>query len=455
MTNTPRRGLFAGRMHLPFVGLALFLGTFGGLLLAVTLPLAAAWRGIGVSWVEHAQVHGHLQAIGFVGLFIVGVSYRMLPAFAGRAMPFPRLVLPSFWALAAGILARAIGQPIADRDVGALLFVASGWLELAGLGLYAANVWRLAIPAARTGPAYWLFFVAGVGWFLVQGTLSALWITALVGEGGTVLPVARDAAVLFVQFFGVHLMFILGVGLRAFPTFFAVPPPGAGRVRAAFALIQVGIVAVVVVSVARAYGLGLPWAIETWLLEDMGYAALGAGLAWAASFTGWWRAPSRIRPGSRPAAYLLQPAMAWLVIAAGLLVAFALVRGAAGEGLRTPELDAIRHIVGVGVVLSTIAGMAQMILPEFASERLLGRQAAWRGLVFGVLLSSAAALRAGARLLEPWLPGTVVYWAMSLAGLCALVVVAVLGFYFVRGLRSFELVLEAASRPSEGRRGGG
>jgi hypothetical protein len=243
-------------------------------------------------------------------------------------------------------------------------------------------------------------------------------------------------------------MFILGVGLRAFPTFFAAGPLPRGQALAAFVLTQVGTVAVAIAYLTRVYGTASPWAIE-----DAGYVALGLGLAWAASFTGFWRAPSRIRPGSKASAYLLQPAMAWLVVAAALLAGFGVARAVAGEGMQTREIDAARHIVGLGVVLSTIVGMAQMVLPEFAGERLLGRQRAWRGLFFGVLLSTAVVLRAGARLFAEWLPGDLAWWAMSLAGVLALIVVAMLGFFFVRGVRSFDLVLEVAMRPSADRGG--
>ncbi len=443
-------GAFRGRVHLPFLGLAFFLGTFGGLALAASLPLTALWRGeIATSWVEHAQVHGHLQAIGFVGLFIVGVAYRMLPAFAGRPLPHPALVVPSFWLLALGVVGRAAGQPVSGSPWGAAVFVASAWAELAGVGRCAATVLGVAVPAVRSGRApYWPFLAAGTVWFVVQAALGALWITALVREGGTVIPVARNAPLLFLQFFGVHLMFILGVGLRAFPTFFAAGPLPASAVQRAFRATQLGTACVLAGGIARAYGLEALWPIES-----LGFVLLGGGLIRATWFTGWWREPSRIRTASRPSAYLLQPAMAWLVLAGALLVGLSLVRGAGGEPVRTNELDAIRHIVGVGVVLSTIVGMAQMILPEFAGERLLGRQAAWRGMAFGIALVVATALRAGARLFAPWLPPAVVWWSMSLAGVLALLVIGSLGYYFVRGVRSHHLVLEAAARPSAGRAG--
>ena len=41
--------------------------------------------------------------------------------------------------------------------------------------------------------------------------------------------------------------------------------------------------------------------------------------------------------------------------------------------------------------------MAQLVLPEFASERFEGKQGAWRGILLGALLSLATVLRAGSR----------------------------------------------------------
>src|SRR5690606_32755826 len=111
------------RAHVWFIGAALGFALLGGLLLAVSLPLEVALGGrIDAQWISHAQLHGHLQTVGFVGLFIVGVAYRLLPGFAGaQRLPFPRLVPLSFGLLAGGVLARAAGQPIADTAAGAVV----------------------------------------------------------------------------------------------------------------------------------------------------------------------------------------------------------------------------------------------------------------------------------------------------------------------------------------------
>lgn len=436
------RGTAGNRIHVLFIATALGFALLGGLLLAVALPVDAALRGtIGVSWVVHAQVHGHLQTVGFVGLFIVGMTYRLLPGFSGtQQLPFPRLVVPSFWLLAGGVLARALGQPAAEHPAFAAVMAAGAWAELLGGICFAANVFPLAWRASRGGQPFAPFFLAGAGWFVVQEALGALWLTRLGIDNGRVLPVDRDGVLVFLQLFGFHLLFILGVALRSFPVFFAARRPGMRDVLPPFVLLQTGIALFTAAGLVDVLQLGAHW-----LLEDLGALLVGTGLLWATSFTGWWRRPTRIRPASRPFAYTLQPAMAWLSLASLLFAAY----GVRGLGRSAPltftEIDATRHIVAIGVVLMTIVSMAQLVIPEFASERLVGRQGAWRGAAFGAALSVATVARAFPRFFTTQLQGETVYWLMALAGLTAMAVLGLLAFYFGRGVRDYRKVIETAA----------
>lgn len=181
------------------------------------------------------------------------------------------------------------------------------------------------------------------------------------------------------------------------------------------------------------------------MAEDAGMALAGAGLVMAVSLTGWWRAPTRTRPASRPYTYTLQPAMAWLAIAACLMVTFASAGLVRGGTLTFAQWGALRHVVAIGVVLMTIVGMAQLIVPELATERLVGRQGAWRGAAFGVGLSLTVVVRSFPRLLPVQLQGAWVYWAMAAAALTAIVVLALLAFYFARGVRSVPDVAASAT----------
>ena len=438
------RGATERGSHVVFVGAALAFALFGGLLLALALPIDALVRGsIGVGWIAHAQVHGHLQTVGFVGLFIVGMAYRLLPGFAGLAhLRFPGLVWPSFWLLAGGVLARTIGQPAAMYAPFAGLMAAGAAAEAAGAVLVAVNIAPMSWRAARAGRPFALFFLAGTGWFLLQAVLGAIWLTQLAAVHGTVLAQDRDGLLVFLQLFGFHLMFILGVAIRSFPVLFAARPATTRRALVAWTPVQVGIATLVFGALVEVRRPGSGWAAE-----DAGAALTGAGLVMAVSLTGWWRAPTRVRPASRPFTYTLQPAMAWLAAACGLLAGFAIAGFVRGETLTFAQWDAVRHVVAIGVVLMTIVGMAQLIVPELAAERLAGRQGAWRGIAFGVALSLTVVVRSFPRLLPAQLQGAWVYWAMAAAALTAIIVLALLAFYFARGVRSFaEVVATAGER---------
>jgi hypothetical protein len=239
------------------------------------------------------------------------------------------------------------------------------------------------------------------------------------------------------QFFGFHLMFILGVGVRSFPIFFAMPRLTARAVRVPFALTQFGLVTASVAGV-----LASSTAVRLDPLQNAGMITLAAGIVWVAARTGWWRPPTRIRPASRPFALTLQPALAWLTIACALIVFGSLLALVRGTLPPWNELDAVRHIIAVGVVLTTIVAMAQLVLPEFASERFTGRQGAWRGIALGALLSVATLLRVGGRFLAGELPPDVINWAIATSGVIALSVIVIFAFLFARGVRHHRALRE-------------
>ena len=66
--------------------------------------------------------------------------------------------------------------------------------------------------------------------------------------------------------------------------------------------------------------------------------------------------------------------MAWLTVAATLNLLFAARALGRSESLSVVEGDTVLHIVTIGVVLMLIIGMAQLLLPQFASERIGGPQ---------------------------------------------------------------------------------
>ena len=93
----------------------------------------------------------------------------------------------------------------------------------------------------------------------------------------------------------------------------------------------------------------------------------------------------------------------------------------------------------------TIVGMAQLILPEFAGERLRRPPAPWRGAAFAGALTLATALRAAARIFASQLSPEVSYWMMGIAGIIAFGAIVMLAFFFFRALRGFPDIIQFAA----------
>jgi len=151
-------------------------------------------------------------------------------------------------------------------------------------------------------------------------------------------------------------------------------------------------------------------------------------------------------PGSW-AIFSWQPADGeWRATVAGLLLAAAALHAALGaSAIGVSEWDSLRHIVAIGVVLMTIAGMAHLIVPELASDRIAGPRGEWRAITVTVVLSVAVIARVVPRSLPGQLSPALVYGAMVVAASITLVLFALLGFYFWRGARHYRGMAAAAS----------
>ncbi len=414
----------ADDIHVPFVFASLALAVLGGFTLAVSLPVEAALGGYDVGWVSHAQVHGHLQVVGFAGLFVVGVSMKLAPRFASRSdVALASLVTPGFGLMVFGILLRIVGQPLAEHSPFPVLLGAGAFAEAAGALLLAAVLLATLRPAlgALDPPA--LLLGSAACWLAVQGVLGAWWLTELATEGGTILVGTRNSALVNIQFFGVVMGAILGVGMRTFPTFFGAPPTSKPLGRLVFALAAVGV---------AGWTAGTAWSTPAWLASG-GQALVGAAVLTAVGTFGLTSRKHRLAAASSGYVWALRAVMAWLAVTGVVL----LWSGSAAllDGVRVgfDEVDAARHIFAVGVVTLAIIAMAQLILPEFASERLVRQPWPHRGVAFAVTLSAAVALRGLAPLLD--VEGDLRWWLMAAGGTLGLAGTGAFAFLYARARR--------------------
>src|SRR5579875_2893777 len=387
-----------------------------GFVLAMVLPGAAALRAPwGERWRALVQVHGQTMVLGWAGLFILGMAGRLIPRFSSMPLQRPYLLRVALFLIAGGVVLRALTQPLADATPARILLFASGLLVLGGAICFAIPGLLTLSRPLRERRQFAYIAAAGMLWLVVA---AALIVSSL----------ADDTPILYAEFFGFLLGFVIAVTLRSVPVLYRWPTPRA-LPWVSLGLLQVGTFAIVGAALA---GDGPGGA---WWLACMGDVLLGGGLLAAAGCMGVWRKPERLRANVRMIGLMLRSAYGWAV-AAAILLFYGAARGFS-DHLPPPDYidDAVRHIIGIGIVSMLILGMAYMVGHMFAEERANDPRLALRVRTYHVLLSTAAFFRAGAALLEPAGAPLWRYWLMSAAGVCAFIAVAWFTYRLVWGLR--------------------
>jgi hypothetical protein len=366
------------------VGFYLILG------FAFGLPLAASTPAL-------MQLHGQMQALGFVALFIMAVGVQLFPRFHSARLDRPWLVSLGGLVLAVGLVLRALTQTVRPPDAArAVGLVTSGILELVGVALavYAfARVIRSSVQPGPRGPGALL--PATMGGSLLLALLLNIAACFELARGGLVVPFAQDEALLHLELWGFASTMVLAVAGRVFPRFLLLQQTHERVLPYAFALWAAGSFGVPVVWLVW-QGAALPRAAMT-------LAQLAGACLYVAALR-LYEMP--VRPSGMP--HVTDPTRRWARLAFALmLVAAAADFGlAAAEALGYPPaftaLSAARHALAQGFLLPVIFVMAARILPGY-SGHMLHRPRLLAALVWTML--SGAALRFGGEFLGGYTPG--------------------------------------------------
>ena len=431
MTSIPLRTLpvepHAGHYDAPyrqFIAASLVLGTGGGFLLSILLPLARTlnWGwGASARWTELVQVHGQLQLVGFAGLFVIGMALRLMPRVSGRPLACTWLVPAIIPAVAASLVLRALSQPLPDSPFRDASLLGSAGLFLAATAAFAAIVWTTLLrPDSKAGPTGYFFLLGATG-LAASAVINGFQMYEMVRDSLTTAPAARQSAQLFVQQFGFVIVFLAGVGSRAIPTLTGQPRREVAP-RIAAAAFGIG------VTLFAAYALIAAEQRPTVTLVRVGDAGLlscGLGLAMMVWISGALSPSSRVAAASRAQFWFVRSAFAWMAVSTALIVWYGGRAFVDGRPVDQFEFDAIRHVLTLGVITMMVVGMSLLIVPEFAGRRLQHPSERWLHITMLTLLNLAVALRLWPALEGiNWLEDTR-YWPIAMsAPLAGAVVVA-------------------------------
>jgi len=411
----------------PLLEVALLLGAGGGFVLATILTLTQALAvPLGPWWTALAQAHGHLQLYGWAGLFVLGVAFHFLPRLRGTPLAAPWLVPWILSLQVAGLLLRALSQPLVTTTQAAtwrVLLLTSGILECAAL-LGAALLLGLTLrrgPPLATRPAFGSTFPFMAMSFCALGAAGIVNLVNVVQASTTagLVPYAGDDLNVTLGLFGFLVPIVLAMSIRSLPMYAGLEAfPG----RVLWPLAGVYLAGLVLTSTGTGSGpvpTGWPGTLDGLGMFLMGGILLVFVGVFLRLMRTRGRLPQRVaRLAPRPAATarsykarvagersaygpfvaVVASAYLWAVLGGVLLI---------GDGLALLlaipppfALDAIRHSFAVGFVALMICGVAPRMIPGFSGGNIVSpalvRATLWLG-------NSAAALRVGSLLLSPLL----------------------------------------------------
>ncbi|MCH7512192.1 MAG: hypothetical protein IIB19_07495 [Chloroflexi bacterium] len=424
-----------------FVLTSLAMAIGAGFVLATLAPLSVVldW-GWGANYTAVVQAHGQVQILGWVGLFIMGMAYRLMPRFSGRPLPAPPFVWTSLLALSASLILRMAAQPAGEGVWQQSALVTSGALGVIAAVVFAIVVVRTIAHRESRAGATGYFFLLGAGAFVAQACLNLVLLIQVAQRAGDVLYPLDTAGLLHLQFYGFISMFVLGVATRAVPTFSGLPRSELQGKALAIAL--AGAVTVFLVAALLTAKDGRSGALNQ--VEAWSFAMLGPLFVAGAWQAGILRPKAnRVAAASQPHVWFIRAAFVWLLIAAGIASYYGVRAGFTGTTISAHGVDALRHVVGLGFASQMIIGMAMLILPEFAIRRMRYPREWLLTLVLLLLLNMAVALRVGAAVATPQWTSLDRFWPMAIAGGLGWSAVVLFAAIFVWGMVHKRSIVES------------
>lgn len=444
-----------------FIRWALRIAIFAGFALgAHVISVIGLNLSLGPGFYTYIQAHGHLQLVGWAGLFILGISLHFIPRLAGVPIARPQLVSVVRWCVVSGLVIRFVAHAFLPYLTRTPLFlstsylgVASGLLEWVGIGVYVFILLDTMRRGRHTASRQALsqvkpfFLMLLAGWLLYPGFNFALLLRAALEHAVTLnQPWNEFALQLFLHL--VLLPVTFAFSIRMFPLYLRLPAV-TWSVRG-FALCYLAASALQLAGgfpPLAALPSRVPFVLASW-----GALLKGAVVLWFVwkldLFTRRcppWTVERKLEPapGRRPTRpgmpdygefgrfeRLVYAAYAWLLFAVVLEMALGLANLL---GWHLPvSTDAVRHAYLLGFVTHLIFGMAVRMIPGFVHKK----RVASVGLVDATFwLGTVAAVGRIVPLLIPvalgeWFPPLLVLVQMLLAfsgvfGMVAVICLAV------------------------------
>ena len=358
---------------------------------------------LGRGFYSFIQTHGHVQLVGWAGLFIIGISLHLIPRLASVPLSHPRWIPRILWLMAAGLLLRSIGHSVLPYLAGGDFFfiivnwlvAGSGLLEWCGILMYVALLVKtLRGVNIRMQPALLSvrpFFAMMLAGWVLYASLNLVLLLQMAGRNDIVVDRGWNEFAIQIFIGLVLLPVAFAFSVRMLPLYLTLRAPD-WPIRGTAYVYLVSVCLLVIPLSPLISGLASGTAQ---FLSYLGMLLRGGAILWFV-----WQFDILIRryepwtvkreveplPDKRPTRpglpdygefgrfeRLVYAAYTWLALAAS----FEMLDGVAGLLGSAPPVstDAVRHTYVLGFITVLILGVSVRLIPGLLKKKCVARPA--------------------------------------------------------------------------------
>jgi hypothetical protein len=204
------------------------------------------------------QMHGSSQLVGWVGLYIMGFFYFILPRLKGTTLTGRKWANLSFYLVLAGLIVRALFYVLEKSDTPVYPLIA-GLLDTGAAALFLGVCLKTLKQSTEPKGIQDNFILAGIVWFLVSGIIySILNLQLYLGIFKTENPLIAGSVPPYLFSAWVHLFlmgfvfnFIFGISAKTVSSFLDTPPVREGLIRKFFFIYNFSLIGYVISALTR------------------------------------------------------------------------------------------------------------------------------------------------------------------------------------------------------------
>ncbi|HEX3186152.1 MAG TPA: NnrS family protein [Pyrinomonadaceae bacterium] len=427
--ETPGRTL---KIYRPFflAGLTtvLTLGCVWGAINLFTIGRQESFSAVKYSWV---LAHGHAMVFGFVGFFIMGFAYQVLPRLKQTALWRPRLAFAGLPLMIAGIVMQTVAHLLSPPSL-SLELIASV-LQLTAVMVFAAVMVQTIRQAGKHDP-YDRFIYAALGWFLIAAIANPV-IFKLFELPGTREQLLFNLATFNipyrdVQLLGIAVVMILGISLHVLPNGYGLREPSRRWISFVFWGVNGSILGGAVLFIA-----GMTSRNHWLLMLDWLTSIVLLAVAVVTPFK--YRLFGMVAENKNDRGLkFIRVAYIWFIVAAAMLVFtpiynFGIYMPLTGSHVPFSHafFGAYRHALTVGFIMMMIVGVSSKVVPTLSGVDVKRCNSLWPTFV---LLNLGNLTRVSFQIATDFSPSA--YAVMGVSGFIEVVGLALWGYELIANM---------------------